>query len=67
MVKANPSTKQCDLCKGDLRKYDTFYDGRTFRRSWAWMCRECWQLEGVGVGLGLGQEYDSKTNEKLRG
>lgn len=67
MIKAHPSTDKCQVCKGDLREYDTFYDSNSDSGHWAWMCRECWQFSGLGLGTGLGQEYDSKTNIKLRG
>lgn len=66
-MKAHPSTSNCQFCKNDLRKYDTFYDGNTNSGHWTWMCRECWKFNGLGIGIGIGQEYDSKTNEKLRG
>lgn len=65
-MKAYPSTDKCQLCECDLRKFDTFYDGKTSIGPWAWMCKRCYQLNGRGLGTGLGQEYCSKTNEKLR-
>jgi hypothetical protein len=59
---------ECQVCNGSLFAYDTFYDGSTRPAGqWAWMCRACWQGYGRGVGLGVGQEYDSKTREKIRG
>ena len=67
MSKARPSTNNCQLCDGGLRRYDTYYDANTITGHWAWICRECWQFYGVGLGTGLGQEYDSATNMKLRG
>lgn len=60
--------ENCDLCKDTLRRFDTFYDGRLQGRSqWAWLCAECWQQYGAGLGTGTGQEYDSTSNEKIRG
>ena len=68
MKTARPSTDKCQLCQVDLRQFDTFYDGRVRgETSWVWMCRECWRDYGAGLGTGIGQEYDSKTDEKLRG
>lgn len=66
-MKAYPSTNECQLCKGNLRQFSTFYDGKVFGSSWAWVCADCWSHVGGGLGTGLGQEYDSKTDEKLRG
>lgn len=60
-------TSTCNVCEQELRQYDTFYDARLKRGPWALMCRACWQRHGLGVGLGVGQEYDSKTLEKIRG
>jgi hypothetical protein len=31
------------------------------------MCPKCHVLYGAGLGLGIGQEYDSKTLEKIAG
>ena len=58
----------CDCCNNGLRAYDTFYDAlhRPSGR-WALMCRACWQHHGAGVGQGVGQEYRSSDNIKLRG
>ena len=66
-VKDYPSTTKCDLCENALRQFDTFYDGNTVYKRWAWICKECWQYYGMGIGTGLGQEFDSKTGKKLRG
>jgi hypothetical protein len=43
---------QCDLCKKNKAKVD----GKTFDGPWAYMCIECFRLEGIGIGLGKGQE-----------
>ena len=67
MTKALNPPKQCDICRKDLKSGAAFYDGRIMRGTWAWMCQECWQWYGTGLGTGFGQEYDSVTNEKLRG
>lgn len=31
------------------------YDGKTRRGPWAYMCEECFQVWGVGLGTGRGQ------------
>jgi hypothetical protein len=67
MPKAHPSTDKCEFCKGNLKRNAVYYDGATNSGHWAWMCRDCWEFNGVGLGTGLGQEYDSETNNKLRG
>lgn len=66
VVKAMAPEK-CDICARPLRKYSSYIDGRTSRGPWAWMCAECFQYMGTGLGTGRGQEYDSQTNNKLRG
>jgi hypothetical protein len=58
-------TETCDICKQDLKSGNTFYDARTKMGPWALCCQECFKEYGVGVGLGVGQEYSAETNEKL--
>ena len=58
---------KCDLCSADLSKHPTFIDGRTQAGPWAMLCEYCHFLDGVGVGPGRGQVYDSNTLEKLEG
>jgi hypothetical protein len=67
LVKAHASTDKCEFCKGDLKRNAVYYDGATNSGHWTWMCRDCWEFNGVGLGTGMGQEYDSETNNKLRG
>jgi hypothetical protein len=57
----------CDICEIDLQVYEVFYDARTRIGSWALLCPDCFEEEGVGLGTGLGQKYDSKTLVKLEG
>lgn len=47
----------------DIHKYDRAtpgvpakYDGRTRRGPWANMCGPCFEVNGVGLGTGRGQE-----------
>ncbi len=59
----------CDICRGTLRTGPSFYDGTTHTQegAWAWMCSVCFEENGVGLGTGIGQQYNSKTNEKEAG
>jgi hypothetical protein len=60
-------TETCDICQGPLTVGKTFYDARTQQGPWGALCRKCFIIHGVGVGLGKGQEYNSETLEKVRG
>jgi len=43
----------CDLC----RQKEAVIDGKTtLGGSWAYMCFQCFEKYGVGLGLGKGQE-----------
>lgn len=57
----------CQFCGTDLTLQEYFVDGKTLAGAWALMCPICWSVYGIGVGLGKGQKYDSKTLEKLKG
>lgn len=57
----------CDSCGIELTKAKVFYDARTYTGSWGLLCPKHFFLLGVGLGLGKGQEYSSKTLNKLRG
>ena len=65
--------RKCDLCGKPLLEDETFYDfvpgialggGPT---AWAWGCYQCFIAFEGELGMGKGQEYDSKTKKKLRG
>lgn len=58
---------KCQICPVDLSQQKYFVDGKTKQGSWALMCPLCHIMYGVGLGLGKGQKYDSKTLEKLEG
>jgi hypothetical protein len=47
----------CDFCQapGD---HAGFIDGKTKRGPWATMCPRCHAAHGLGLGPGVGQEYD---------
>lgn len=57
----------CDFCKAPLSDEPTFVDGRTFFGPWALMCPYCHDFRGIGIGVGKGQVYNSKTLEKIGG
>lgn len=60
------SDTTCDFCKKDATQVgDIFYDGKTILGPWALMCKNCFRKYGVGLGLGRGQMYDSRTKEKI--
>lgn len=50
-----PMTKweECDLCGSVGQR--AVVDGVTIRGGWAYMCRRCFEREGVGLGVGKGQ------------
>ena len=58
---------KCDLCDISLKDQEYFVDGRTTGGPWALMCPYHHKHHGVGLGLGKGQKYDSKTRVKLEG
>jgi len=55
----------CDTCNNGLKS--VFYDARTHHGVWGILCRSCFKLYGLGLGIGYGQEYDLETGRKLRG
>ncbi len=60
------SLPNCDIC-GDQAKYD----GKTCLGPWAYMCPSCFLLDGIGLGLGIGQELilegDNAKQSDIRG
>ena len=57
---------RCNLCN---EKIETrFVDGRTVHGPWAFMCEECHEGFGGGVGLGLGkgQLYEKQGDEWVK-
>ena len=46
---------ECDICHGP---FDTFmYDAKTVYGPWACMCSDCFNVIGIGIGTGRGQQY----------
>ena len=51
--------KECNICH---KPFGTFmYDAMTEYGPWAYMCETCFNIIGIGLGTGLGQQY--KKNE----
>ena len=57
----------CQLCGISLEAAEKFYDARLYQGRWGLVCPVCFNAFGTGLGVGLGQEYDSKTLEKTGG
>lgn len=60
----NPPSK-CDICEGPFLN-DVMYDAKTLRGAWANMCMECFHNYGVGLGTGLGQEYQKQGPDWIK-
>lgn len=57
----------CDVCDRDLNKLEFFYDARTKQGWWGLLCKDCFKLHGVGLGVGRGQQYNTETRVKMAG
>jgi hypothetical protein len=51
-------TGTCDVCRS--KNNTRLVDGKTSIGPWAWMCPECFDKMGVGLGIGKGQQYESE-------
>ena len=45
----------CDMCKQDPPA-KAYADGKTSMGPWGYMCRSCFGMYGIGLGVGKGQE-----------
>lgn len=45
----------CDNCKLPFKKF--MYDAKTVYGPWANLCNDCFNVIGLGIGTGLGQQY----------
>ena len=54
--------KNCDICNTPL--VGKIVDGKTRMGPWALMCVSCHELDGCGLGLGLGQKYEKQPDGK---
>lgn len=48
------------LCDFDAKHGEADYDGATTMGPWAFMCLECWNKYGTGLGTGRGQKLELK-------
>ena len=48
----------CDICREPLKGKEA-YDAKTIMGPWGWLCDPCFQLYGVGLGIGRGQKYNA--------
>jgi len=55
----------CQVCNAEY--IDFVYDARMRVGMWAYMCEDCFNEYGIGLGLGKGQKYDTKTLQKVEG
>lgn len=52
----------CDICKTLYGvKTTAYYDARTTAGIWAYLCDDCFEEYGVGLGLGTGQKLVLQT------
>jgi hypothetical protein len=59
---------KCDICGKRIKgRVKWFVDGKTRMGPWALMCPQCFELDGVGLGIGLGQKYNGTTAELIEG
>jgi len=49
-------SRVCNFC--GMAYPQTLIDGTTVDGRWAIMCKECYKVFGVGLGIGLGQRYE---------
>ena len=61
----SPAPTECQMCESELK--EVFYDARMCYGSWALLCEGCFDIFGVGLGLGRGQKYRLDTLEKVGG
>ena len=52
----------CDICKEEDKQTKASYDGKTKHLVWAYMCEDCFQEYGAGLGLGRGQKLIVRYN-----
>jgi hypothetical protein len=52
---------KCDICEKSITK--VVVDGKMKFGPWAYMCLDCFEKYGVGLGIGKGQKYDVATLE----
>lgn len=56
----------CQFCKKQPASGGIIIDGRTRRGPWAWMCDQCHEQYGVGLGTGKGQKFELLPSGHLK-
>ena len=55
---------KCDHCHrpfGDIK-----YDAMTIFGPWADLCEDCFKKIGIGLGIGLGQQYEKHADKWIK-
>lgn len=65
ITKWTSEVDKCDICKKDLKTCPSFIDGITRFGTWGLMCPTCHAIHGQGLGIGYGQQYNTKTREQM--
>lgn len=63
VVYANPP-ESCDICDRAFSSLKLMFDCKTRGGPWATLCKTCFNLYGIGLGTGLGQEYTRQSDGK---
>jgi hypothetical protein len=56
--------KVCQICDRPIA--EVFVDGRTQWDCWAFMCRDCHETHGEGLGTGKGQLYGKQSDGRWK-
>lgn len=59
------TVENCDICRKILKSDKYIIDGKTKKGSWAWMCVDCFNENGVGIKWNIGQLYQKVRNKWL--
>lgn len=52
----------CQICDQEI--VGVFVDGKTQWDCWAFMCLDCWETHGEGLGTGKGQMYGRQADNR---
>lgn len=55
--------RRCELCSNII--IDVFFDGHVRSGGWKFMCPECFELYGSGLGIGVGQKFVKRENDRF--
>lgn len=62
-IHAEFAPTHCDICECKLEY--VFVDGATRDGPWAYMCMPCAMQRGIGLGLGMGQQYEWRASDRV--